>query len=70
MKLLLDAYESVKKRDPEGFVMLSAVGQIAGNRSSFDARNYGFRSLSELIEAVDTFQVQRRDTGLWVKRVR
>jgi uncharacterized protein (TIGR00288 family) len=71
VKLLVEAYESVKKkRDPEGFVMLSAVGQIAGNRSSFDARNYGFRSLSELIEAVDTFQVQRRDSGLWVKRVR
>ena len=71
VKLLIDAYESVKKkRDPQGYVMLSAVGQIAGNRSSFDARNYGYRSLSELIEAVDTFQVQRRDSGLWVKRVR
>ena len=46
------------------------MGQLAGNRSSFDARNYGFKRLSDLIEAVDQFQVDRRENGLWVKRVR
>ena len=69
LKLLLDAYESVK-RDAKGFVSLSAMGQLAGNRSSFDARNYGYKRLSDLIEAVDVFQVERRENGLWVKRVR
>ena len=69
VKLLVDAYGSVK-RDARGFVNLSAMGQIAGNRSSFDARNYGFRRLSDLIEAVDEFQVERRGNDLWVKRVR
>ena len=69
VKLLLDAYDSMK-RDARGFVSLSGMGQLAGNRSSFDARNYGFKRLSDLIEAVDTFQVERRDNGLWVKRVR
>ena len=69
LKLLLDAYDSVK-RDAKGYVSLSAMGQLAGNRSSFDARNYGFKRLSDLIEAVDVFQVERRDNGLWVKRVR
>ena len=69
VKLLIDAYGSVK-RDARGFVNLSAMGQIAGNRSSFDARNYGFKRLSDLIEAVDEFQVERRGNDLWVKRVR
>ena len=69
VKLLIDAYDAMK-RDARGYVSLSGMGQLAGNRSSFDARNYGFKRLSDLIEAVDAFQVERRDNGLWVKRVR
>ena len=70
MKLLIDAYDSVK-RDERGYVSLSAMGQLAGNRSSFDARNYGYRRLSDLIQAVSNFQTERRDDGrLFVKRVR
>ena len=70
VKLLIDAYDSVK-RDERGYVSLSAMGQLAGNRSSFDARNYGYRRLSDLIEAVPNFQTERRDDGrLFVKRVR
>ena len=69
VKLLFDAYDSVK-RDARGYVSLSAMGQLAGNRSSFDARNYGFKRLSDLIETVDSFQVERRENGPWVKRVR
>ena len=70
LKLLIDAYDSVK-RDERGFVSLSAMGQLAANRSSFDARNYGFRRLSDLIQAVPNFQTERRDDGLlWVKRLR
>ncbi|WP_342658864.1 NYN domain-containing protein [Sphingomonas sp. NY01] len=70
LKLLIDAYTSVK-RDDRGFVSLSAMGQLAGNRSSFDARNYGFRQLSDLIKAVPNFQTERRPDGrLFVKRVR
>ena len=70
VKLLIDAYDSVK-RDERGYVSLSAMGQLAGNRSSFDARNYGYRRLSDLIQAVPNFQSERRDDGrLFVKRVR
>ena len=70
IKLLIDAYASTKK-DSKGFVSLSAMGQIAGNRSSFDVRNYGYRRLSDLIEAVPNFQVDKRETGgVYVKRVR
>jgi uncharacterized protein (TIGR00288 family) len=70
LKLLVDAYDAVK-RDERGFVSLSEMGERAGNRSSFDARNYGFKRLADLIEAVPNFQTERRDGGrLFVKRVR
>ena len=70
VKLLIDAYNAAN-RDERGFVSLSALGRRAGNRSSFDARNYGFSRLSELIEAVPNFQTERREGGeTFVKRVR
>ena len=48
------------------------MGQIAGNRSSFDTRNYGYKRLSELMQAAgDYFKVERRSDGhLYVKRLR
>src|SRR3546814_4715585 len=48
VKLLIDAYNAVK-RDDQGFARLSEVGQLAGNRSSFDTRNYGLKRLSDLV---------------------
>jgi uncharacterized protein (TIGR00288 family) len=69
IKLLIDAYNA-SKRDDRGFVSLSPMGQLAGNRSSFDVRNYGYKRLSDLIEAVPNFQTERRDGGqVFVKRV-
>ena len=70
VKLLGDAIKAAK-RDERGFASLSEIGQLAGNRSSFDARNYGYSRLSELVEAIPNFQTERRDDGsLHVKRVR
>ena len=59
------------KRDDKGFAPMGEVGKIAGNRSSFDVRNYGYKRLSDLFEAIDQFQVDRRDNnGMYVKRLR
>jgi len=70
LKLLIDAYDAVK-RDERGFVSLSEMGERAGNRSSFDARNYGYKRLSDLIEAVPNFHTERRDGDrVYVRRVR
>jgi NYN domain/OST-HTH/LOTUS domain len=70
IKLLADAWKA-SKRDAGGFARLSEMGAIASNRSSFDARNYGFRRLSDLIEASgDKFKIERRDEGAFVKRMR
>lgn len=68
---LLGEALKASKRDERGFASLSEVGRRAGNRSSFDARNYGFSRLSELIEAIPNFATERRESGeMFVKRVR
>lgn len=70
LNLLIDAYDAVK-RDERGYVSLSAMGQLAANRSSFDVRNYGYKRLSDLIQAVPNFATERRDDGrLFVRRLR
>lgn len=69
-ELIHAAYREAK-RDDEGFAKLQQVGQIAGNRSSFDVRNYGFKSLSELFASLDNFKLERRDDNqVYVKRLR
>jgi NYN domain-containing protein/OST-HTH/LOTUS domain-containing protein len=70
VKLLGDAIKAAK-RDERGFASLSEIGNLAGNRSSFDARNYGYSRLSELVDAIPNFQTEKRDGGrVYVKRVR
>jgi uncharacterized LabA/DUF88 family protein len=70
VKLLGDAIKA-SKRDERGFASISEVGRRAGNRSSFDARNYGYSRLAELIEAIPNFQTEKREGGaVFVKRVR
>ena len=68
---LLGAAFRASKRDDKGWASLSEVGQRAGNRSSFDARSYGYSRLSELIEAIPNFATEKRaDGSVFVKRVR
>lgn len=68
--LLGNAWKAAR-RDEQGFARLHEVGQIAGNRSSFDVRNYGFKRLSELVKSLDRFELKRgEDSQLYVKRLR
>ena len=71
IELLGGAWKAAR-RDDEGFARLHEVGQIAGNRSSFDVRNHGFKRLSDLMRSAgDNFKLERRDDGqLYVKRLR
>jgi NYN domain/OST-HTH/LOTUS domain len=70
VKLLGDAIKA-SKRDERGFARLAEVGKLAGNRSSFDARNYGHSRLSELVAVIPNFQTEKREGGaVYVKRVR
>ena len=67
---LLGSAWKAAKRDDNGFASLSEVGNIAGNRSSFDVRNHGFKRLSDLFRADEHFRVEDRGGQLYVKRVR
>ncbi|AOL23503.1 Uncharacterized conserved protein, LabA/DUF88 family [Erythrobacter litoralis] len=70
LNLLVDAYNA-SKRDENGYAKLSEVGQRAGNRSSFDTRNYGFTRLYDMLDAIPNFALERRKDGeVWVKRLR
>jgi uncharacterized protein (TIGR00288 family) len=70
VKVLGAAFRAAK-RDERGWASLSEVGQRAGNRSSFDARSYGYPGLAELIDDVPNFATERREDGrVYVKRVR
>lgn len=70
LKLLGAAFRA-SKRDERGWASLSEVGQRAGNRSSFDARNYGFSRLADLIDTLPNFATEKRAGGaVYVKRVR
>ncbi len=65
---LLGAAWKAAKRDEDGFARLQEIGQIAGNRSSFDVRNFGFRRLSELIGSLDRFELKRGTDGQYYAR--
>ena len=67
---LLGAAWKAASRDEDGFARLQEVGQIAGNRSSFDVRNYGFKRLSDLFKTIGNFELKRKDNKLFVRRLR
>lgn len=69
---LLGRAWKASSRDEEGFAKLQQIGQIAGNQSSFDVRNYGYKRLSELITALkDRFELKRAADGqVYVRRLR
>ena len=69
---LLGGAWKASKRDDDGYARLHEVGQIAGNRSSFDVRNYGYKRLSDMMRAApEHFKMERRDDGqLYVRRLR
>jgi hypothetical protein len=68
---LLGAAWKQSKRDADGFASLSEVGQRAKAVLSFSVRNYGARSLKELVRTMPEFQVKETESGaLLVRRVR
>ena len=69
VELLGTAWKAAS-RDEDGYAQMGEVGSLAGNRSSFDVRNYGFKRLSDLFQAIDQFKVERRENTLYVKRLR
>ena len=63
--LLRNAVEAVA--DDAGWAQLSRVGSHLGNQGSFDPRNYGYRNLSALIDAIDTFEARREGQSVLIR---
>jgi uncharacterized LabA/DUF88 family protein len=61
--LLAHAIEQMES--DEGWVTLSDLGRHLSNLASdFDARTFGFRKLSDLVQKTEAFEVQRLDDGV------
>jgi uncharacterized LabA/DUF88 family protein len=60
--LLRNAAEA--SSDDSGWAQLGTLGStIAKQAPDFDARNYGYRKLSELIAAIGLFEIEKRKIG-------
>ncbi len=53
--------------DDEGWANLAVVGSHISKQSSFDARNYGFKKLSELMLAIGLFEARKKDKAVLVR---
>ncbi|WP_167370629.1 NYN domain-containing protein [Pandoraea vervacti] len=71
VRLLRNAVTGVS--DEDGWASLGAIGShIAKQAPDFDARNYGFGKLSDLVATVGLFDVEQRsgsggNKGIWVR---
>ncbi len=58
MEMLRAAIRAHEHGD-EGWAPLGPVGAHISNQGPFDSRNFGFAKLSELLRAIDTFEVRK-----------
>lgn len=66
MNLLRSAIESVENDD--GWAQLGTIGSHINNHTSFDQRNYGFKKLLDLFEAIDLFEMKKTNgSSYWVR---
>lgn len=53
--------------DDDGWAGLGAVGQHISKQASFDSRNYGYAKLKDLYQAIELFDIQSKDKGVYVR---
>ena len=53
--------------DEDGWSDLARIGGHIANQTSFDSRNYGYAKLSGLFEAIDLFEIRRKDKRVYVR---
>ena len=61
MHLLRDAVKAMQ--DEQGWALIGAIGTQISNKASFDARNYGYATLSKLIAATQAFDMKDEGTS-------
>jgi uncharacterized protein (TIGR00288 family) len=67
IKLLRNAV--VTTREEDGWSKLSRVGILISNHASFDPRNYGFPRLSDLFDAIGSFELKRDKNKQLIVRI-
>jgi uncharacterized LabA/DUF88 family protein len=66
IKLFKDAYDAIAEE--EEWAHLGAFGgQLTKLSPSFDSRNYGYKKLSDLIRAIDIFEIKKTPNALHIK---
>ena len=65
VQMLRNAADAVTGDD--GWAHLGQVGSQIGNQASFDSRNYGYRKLSDLVEATDLFEIRREEKIVFIR---
>ncbi len=65
MNLLRGAVSSTQHDD--GWSSLGEVGAHIRNQASFESRNYGYAKLSGMFEAIDLFEIQRKNNLVCVR---
>lgn len=65
VRMLRNAVDAASGDDEWAY--LGAVGQQIANQASLDPRNYGYRKLSDLIDATDLFEIKREDKIVLVR---
>lgn len=66
VNLLRNAVEATS--DEEGWAALGGVGShITKNAPEFDPRNYGYRKLSDLIIAIELFELRKEHTHIYLR---
>ena len=65
VQMLRNAADAVVGDD--GWAHLGQVGSQIGNQASFDSRNYGYRKLSDLVEATELFEIRREEKIIFIR---
>jgi len=67
-KVVIGLGERKAPADDDGWANLGTIGQHISNHASFDARNYGFKKLSDLFAAIDLFEMKQTNGSVtWIK---
>lgn len=53
--------------DDDGWAHMGAVGNHISKQASFDQRNYGYARLSDMIAAIDLFELDKRGQAVYVR---
>ena len=61
LHLLRDAVQG--SQDEDGWAKVGAIGAQIANKTSFDARNYGYASLTKLLAATQAFELRAEGTS-------